>query len=246
MNLSFEEKELFLKLVHASQSLSSCGDFEDFVRQYIRPLFPHGMTLACIGAIVNGKAVLEKAVTVDYPDALIEKVHRVVNISDRSLLLRWYQERNPQLVELGVNDDVLSEMERAELNEFDFNNFAAHGVVDLDGKRGSYFSFAGIPGRLSPHHSYLMSMLAPHLHQVLVRIVRADNSCEERNELLSPREVVVLKWIAVGKSNKEISALLNRSESTIRNQVHSILQKLGATSRAEALLKAYEFHLISK
>lgn len=246
MTLSFKEKELFLDFVQASQSVFSYGEFDVFVRQYVRPLFPHGMTLACVGAIVNGKAVLEKALTVDYPAALVEKIHRVVDISDRSLLARWYQEKQPQLVEMGVNDYVLSEMERGELNEFGFNNFAAHGVVDLDGKRGSYFSFAGIPGRLSPHHSYLMSMLAPHLHQVLVRIVRADNSCEERNELLSPREVVVLKWIAVGKSNKEISVLLNRRESTIRNQVHSILQKLGAASRAEALLKAHEFRLVSK
>lgn len=246
MTLSIEERELFLEFVQASQLVCSCEGFDVFVRQYVRPLFPHGMTLACIGAIVNGKAVLEKALTVDYPAALIEKIHKVVDISDRSLLARWYQEKQPQLVELGVNDYVLSEMERAELHEFGFNNFVAHGVVDLDGKRGSYFSFAGVPGRLSSHHSYLMGMLAPHLHQVLVRIVRADSHCEERNELLSPREVVVLKWIAAGKSNKEISALLNRSESTIRNQVHSILQKLGAASRAEALLKAYEFRLISK
>lgn len=126
------------------------------------------------------------------------------------------------------------------------DNFAAHGVIDLDGKRGSYISFASVPGELGPHQEFLLELMVPHLHQVLVRILHQQRYAHtfSNAQLLTPKERVVLQWLAAGKSNPEIAALLNRSVSTIRNQVHSILGKLGASSRAEALHKSHEFGLL--
>ncbi|WP_165679521.1 hypothetical protein, partial [Metapseudomonas otitidis] len=76
--LTEQEQTLYLELVMASQQVDSVEGFQGFVREYLRPLLPHGMTLACVGAFVNGKAVLEMAVAVDYPTALFEKVHEIV------------------------------------------------------------------------------------------------------------------------------------------------------------------------
>ncbi len=55
---------------------------------------------------------------------------------------------------------------------------------------------------------------------------------------LSPREVEVLKWIARGKSNKEIAALLFISEGTVKTHVLSIHEKLGVSDRTEAVVTA--------
>jgi len=55
---------------------------------------------------------------------------------------------------------------------------------------------------------------------------------------LSPREVEVLKWIAKGKSNKEIAALLFISEGTVKTHVLSIHEKLGVSDRTEAVVTA--------
>ncbi|MDV3441620.1 response regulator transcription factor [Metapseudomonas otitidis] len=244
--LTEQEQTLYLKLVMASQQVDSVEDFQGFVRECLRPLLPHGMTLACVGAFVNGKAVLEMAVAVDYPTALFEKVHEIVSIPDRALLARWYMERKPQLITRGLNDQQLSELERSEMEQFAFDNFVAHGLVDLDGKKGSYISLARVPGQLTDHHALLMELITPHLHQILVRLIASQNTRNafSNAQLLSPKEQVVLRWLAAGKSNPEIAALLSRSVSTIRNQVHSILTKLGASTRAEALAKAYELRLL--
>ncbi|MBB4819804.1 transcriptional regulator EpsA [Pseudomonas alcaligenes] len=243
--LTEQEQTLYLKLVMASQQVDSVEGFQSFVRECLRPLLPHGMTLACVGAFVNGKAVLEMAVAVDYPTELFEKVHEIVSIPDRALLARWYMERKPQLIARGLNDHQLSELERSEMERFDFDNFVAHGLVDLDGKKGSYISLARVPGQLTAHHEFLMELITPHLHQILVRLLASRNSNVFSNaQLLSPKEHIVLRWLAAGKSNPEIAALLSRSVSTIRNQVHSILTKLGASTRAEALVKAYELRLL--
>jgi two-component system NarL family response regulator len=55
---------------------------------------------------------------------------------------------------------------------------------------------------------------------------------------LSPREIEVLKWIAEGKSNKEIGALLFISEGTVKTHVLSIHEKLGVGDRTEAVVTA--------
>jgi len=54
-------------------------------------------------------------------------------------------------------------------------------------------------------------------------------------EHLTPREATVLRLMALGKGNKEIAALLNISEHTAKFHVSSILSKLGANSRTEAV-----------
>ena len=243
--LTLEEQALYLGFVQASLRVDTTEAFQSFIADFVRPLFPHAMTLACLGAMINGKAVLEIAIALDYPEDLFRKVHEVVNIADRSLLARWYMERKPQVIVRGRNEHFLSAMERSEMEAYDFDNFAAHGVIDLDGKRGSYISLARIPGNPGPHQEFLLDLMAPHIHQALVRVAHQRSTPEFSNtQLLTPKELVVLHWLAAGKSNPEIAVLLNRSVATIRNQVHSILGKLGATSRAEALHKSHELRLL--
>jgi two-component system, NarL family, response regulator len=52
---------------------------------------------------------------------------------------------------------------------------------------------------------------------------------------LSERELQILKQMALGKSNKEIGQALYISEYTVKNHVRSILKKLKAIGRTEAI-----------
>ena len=54
-------------------------------------------------------------------------------------------------------------------------------------------------------------------------------------EPLTPREIEVLQLVATGLGNKEIAARLGISEHTIKFHVASVMGKLGATSRTEAV-----------
>jgi DNA-binding NarL/FixJ family response regulator len=58
---------------------------------------------------------------------------------------------------------------------------------------------------------------------------------DELTEPLTPREREVLRLLASGMGNKEIAAKLKISEHTAKFHVASILGKLGAVSRAEAV-----------
>ena len=63
-------------------------------------------------------------------------------------------------------------------------------------------------------------------------------------EMLTPREKEVLQMLGLGKSNKEIAARLKISEHTAKFHVASVLGKLGAATRAEAVSIAMRRGLI--
>ena len=63
-------------------------------------------------------------------------------------------------------------------------------------------------------------------------------------DLLSPRELQVLRLIAQGLTNKEIGATLYISENTVKGHVREILAKMNARNRIEAVLLAKERRLV--
>jgi DNA-binding NarL/FixJ family response regulator len=64
------------------------------------------------------------------------------------------------------------------------------------------------------------------------------------HEALTARESEVLTMLAEGAANKEIAARLNISEHTAKFHVSSILAKLGATTRTEAVSRGVRQGLI--
>lgn len=62
----------------------------------------------------------------------------------------------------------------------------------------------------------------------------------ERADPLTPREIDVLRLMAGGYSNREIATALGTSEGTVKNQVSSILSKLGVRDRTRAVLRGIE------
>jgi DNA-binding NarL/FixJ family response regulator len=73
---------------------------------------------------------------------------------------------------------------------------------------------------------------------------RASSALIAGGRPLSRREREVLGLIAEGQSNKQIAAKLRITERTAKFHVTSILNKLGADNRAQAVALAAERHLL--
>jgi DNA-binding NarL/FixJ family response regulator len=76
---------------------------------------------------------------------------------------------------------------------------------------------------------------------VLAGSIRAQSQAEragDRSAVLSARELDVLRRMATGATNMAIGRTLGISENTVRNHVHAILTKLGATNRTDAVALA--------
>lgn len=74
--------------------------------------------------------------------------------------------------------------------------------------------------------------------------IKGDFEASDMPEPLSKRETEILRLMAAGCSNKEMADSLFKSEGTIKNQVSSILSKLGVRDRTRAVLKAIELGVI--
>jgi two-component system response regulator NreC len=76
------------------------------------------------------------------------------------------------------------------------------------------------------------------------RLASAPVDAEERPGSLSPREIEVLRLIALGHTNSEIAASLFLSVRTVESHRAHIQQKIGLTTRAELVGYAREHRLL--
>ncbi|HMK95903.1 MAG TPA: response regulator transcription factor, partial [Acidimicrobiales bacterium] len=92
------------------------------------------------------------------------------------------------------------------------------------------------------------ALLAPSVTRRLIadfaQRSRPDRPVPATLGLLTPREVEVLRLIARGLSNAEISDTLVVAPQTTKTHVGRILMKLGLRDRAQAVVVAYESGLV--
>lgn len=70
------------------------------------------------------------------------------------------------------------------------------------------------------------------------RHLRAVPSAEDMRTLLSDREMQVVRLVAEGLSNKEISVRLDLSDKTVKNHISHILAKLNLSARTQVAVHA--------
>lgn len=65
------------------------------------------------------------------------------------------------------------------------------------------------------------------------------------DQALSVREIEVLKFVALGQSNKEIARSLGISEDTVKSHMKNVMTKLGANDRTHAVTLALKRGIFS-
>src|SRR5215467_2696600 len=88
---------------------------------------------------------------------------------------------------------------------------------------------ASVAGLVVLHPDALRSVLSPMPSGDQPELDPAD-------QILSPREIEVLRMIAEGLGNKEIASKLGISDHTVKFHISSIFAKLSASSRTEAVI----------
>ncbi len=119
----------------------------------------------------------------------------------------------------------------------------AGGVNGISQEFGSIFSFSSVSDRFSGRHKKILDVVTPHLHQALLRVCAAGEP-KGKETSLSAREVEVLRWMKEGKTNWEISMILNISERTVKFHVHNIASKLNAVSKSHAVAIAMDMGML--
>ena len=89
-------------------------------------------------------------------------------------------------------------------------------------------------------------VLEPSVTENLLRRLRPvlDDPGPVFSEALTTREIQILQMLAEGVSNKAIAARLRISEHTVKFHISSVLSKMGAISRTEAVTRGIRNGLI--
>ncbi|MDB5870414.1 MAG: transcriptional regulator, LuxR family [Polaromonas sp.] len=122
-----------------------------------------------------------------------------------------------------------------------------HGMCD---ERGQYEClYVMLSSRVIPEEpsSTSLRILLPFIDSALRQIAhlpqqqrqpsKPSRTAQEDAFGLSEREIQIMDWVAMGKTNSEIGSILNISGFTVKNHMQRIFQKLNVFNRAQAVSK---------
>lgn len=242
-DFSRTELTLILDIIHSSLACRNDSDLRGLIAR-IKDLVCADHGICGIGVIKSGKlTTVKKIYNLDYPGQWMElyaskelyKVDPIVRhnmISEKSF---FWKEATEQF----TDKDDTSFMSLA--GDFGLKYGVAAGFMGPSSKLASLFSFSGGSNRFSGRHKEILDTLVPHVHLALERVCAIES---KKAMGLSMREREVLAWVKEGKTNWEISMILNISERTVKFHVQNIEHKLNAVNKAHAIALAMEQGLV--
>lgn len=204
------------------------ADDHVLMREGIRQLLEFDGSIEVVAEANDGEECIEKLLEVKPQILLLDinmskkngievlKEIRNQNINVKVLILTVHDsiEYLLKAVELGVDGYIMKDSESAELKK-------AINVI-MNGE------------------SYIQPKLIPALNNRLV----ARDIDKDKIESLTSRELEVLIQVANGLFNKEIAALLNISERTVKNHISNIFRKIEVFDRTQAAVFAIKNDLV--
>jgi DNA-binding CsgD family transcriptional regulator len=102
-----------------------------------------------------------------------------------------------------------------------------------------YFSRRGADGDFDDRERSLLELLRPFLVALRERFDLRKAAVPVASNGLTEREAEILGWVARGKTNQEIAALLVVSPHTVRKHLENVFEKLGVHTRTAAVACAF-------
>lgn len=192
--------------------------------------------------------------------SLSGQVSVVGEVADGDLVVAAIREHEPEVVLMDIRMPRLSGIEAlaamreagCDLPVIMLTTFDDHQLV-LDaikaGARGYLLKDVSLETLVSAietvhaGETLIQPAVTEKILQGLQGLARSDHSGPVP-EPLTDIEKAILRLMAGGCSNREIAGAMFKSEGTVKNQVSTLLAKLGARDRTRAVLKAIELGLI--
>jgi DNA-binding NarL/FixJ family response regulator len=202
--------------------------------------------------------------------SLLDKTDDIEVISEVDSVPALFSAMNNQLPEVLLLDILLPAMENQDVARSVKQQFPSTSIILISPNLNDNELFQAIKSRAS---GYVSRNVSPEellsnirrgangehpINDTLLAHPQAANKVLEQFQDLSwgkgveafispltPRETEILSYMAKGFLNKQIAAKLSISEQTIKNHVTSILRKLDANARTEAVITAVKMGLIS-
>jgi len=197
----------------------------------------------------------EHAIQYDFISAIADVRSRSFNDAKispllRKLFLRWHElDKTPFTFHSSKNDflEELTEWECTLGNtSYKMRSVMVHGISDKRAMHDCLYIAFRSKSCFTEAECGVMAALTPCIDTALrqVDLLPPQTSTQKQLSrtnstaplcLLSDRELEILHLITVGKTNPEISSILNISEFTVKNHMKRIFKKINVTNRAQAV-----------
>ncbi len=237
-----------LRVIEALLKISRRHHFFQWAQGELQALFPHEALICCLYGRDGACATVQQFAWRPYfSDDMLYQFFRSHHGVFADLLATWRSAEKPVQLELAEITSRLHMQDGLAVESLAAFSWAGiHGVRGHDGNAVSVFVFLNTAVTVDERHLNLLELVVPHMHGVLVRVLKAENKQLPLTPAfsISLRERDVLQLIRNGKTNAEIAQILYLSPFTVKSHVKNIFKKLNTTSRSQAVAVALAHGLI--
>lgn len=208
-------------------------DDQSLFREALRTLLSVQTDFEVVGEAGNGEEALRLALET-HPDVILMDLR--MPVLDGVSATRRIKSQMPgsRVIVLTTFDD----------DEYVFDGLRAGALGYLLKDTSSDKLFEAIHAAARGDYFLMPSITAKVMQEFARMPVRAARLDSTPPNLLSDREMEVLHLVATGASNKEIADQLVIAEGTVKNHLTSILSKLEAQDRLQAVVRARQIGIL--
>jgi DNA-binding CsgD family transcriptional regulator len=222
MLLTAREQEYLLHAILGAHGIAVPGDFFLWSQGPLQALLPHAV-LVCAQLGADGGVVRSAA----WHSAVMAEAE-VRGLSDprQGQVARLAQAWRAGGRRVAIIDGVL------------VHGSAAGG--------GSFFALFRASWPDPARQAYVLELLLPYLHAHWLALPDGTQAAPAgAARAASARELEVLHWVSIGKSNEEVGQILGISGGTVKSHLQRIYKLLGVSNRTQAVSRGIALRLLA-
>ncbi|MGB4812369.1 MAG: XrtB/PEP-CTERM-associated transcriptional regulator EpsA [Methylophilaceae bacterium] len=251
MEIDNQLVEKIFGAIRSSYKIDKHVDFFIWLQGAIGEVLPHDMLLASWGEF--NQSSKKNGLSYDVASNVSEVSTQVImDAADkfdgfmRHLHTLWGENNQRWYILNSLDDQGLAGQIQApfpsELKPF--HSMLVYGVSDVRGSSECLYVFLSKDITFSVQNS-VMGLVMPHIDSTLRRIQHIEITEVPEGVVIDPnvaaglsqRELEILYWVKVGKTNQEIGEILFISQNTVKSHLKRIFGKLNVSTRAQAVGK---------
>jgi transcriptional regulator EpsA len=256
--LSDEQRLVFMEVIEESLRISHRTHLFNWLQRGLQFLIGHEVMMYGIRSTDSDVYEYEYFTTSRYfgDEQFNAVIHRDTGIVQQAQTL-WNKLPMPvfvthQMASMEFNNYQSHYLEEAVLRGSELKQFVVHGFGDNRTRISTIVVFGRLNAQVDELTAHLLELIMPHLHCALVKVnanrgaIQVYSTQDAMLKSITKREIEILQWLHLGKTNWEISSILDISPLTVKNHVQNIIRKLGVENRGQAALKGVRLGLISQ
>jgi transcriptional regulator EpsA len=232
-----------VRALDAAKQLRSSADFFLWSQGQLCVLLEHRILLGALLDEQHKVVYLECLQSVPVKPDLLEAL-KDQESGYLARLARHNQDQRPISVGDGAGanpqPDGLSDGLRQEWAGFGLGRALFIGTGPIPGGLSSYFGFLCLPAAPTPAQALMTRALLPQMHLALLRASSNPTpgllalGAEDQVEL-TDRQLEILHWVKMGKTNFEIAMIIGISALTVKNHLQKLFKRLNVHNRTQAV-----------